>query len=56
MFAVLAAVAFGCGWVLDVSKADVPVALTPGALTLTGLFFLALHLCGVGAGWWARRP
>lgn len=56
MFAVLAAIAFGVGYVLDLAKADPPAAIAPPALLLLGLFCLALHLCGVGAGWTVRRP
>ena len=56
MLAVLAAIAFGVGYVLNLVKANPPAALAPGALLLLGLFFLALHLCGVGAGWSVRRP
>jgi hypothetical protein len=56
MLGILAAVTFGVAYVLDLVKADPPAALAPPALLLLGLFFLALHLIGVGAGWTVRRP
>lgn len=55
MLAILAAIAFGAAYVLDLVKAAPPEALSPPALTVLGLFFLALHLAGVDAGW-NRRP
>jgi hypothetical protein len=55
MLAILAAVTFGVAYVLDLVKAAPPDALTPAALTILGLFFLALHLCGIGAGWALNR-
>jgi len=54
MFAVLAAVLFAVGYILSGSAAHTNAWLSPGALTLAGLFCLALHLCGIGT--WTRRP
>jgi hypothetical protein len=56
MFAVIAAVIFGLGLILDWADAKVSDAFTPGTLMMAGLFCLALHLAGVGAGvrWGSR--
>lgn len=53
MFAILAAVAWGVGYVIDGSGARTPAWLSPGALILLGLACVALHLA---TGWWPRRP
>lgn len=57
MFAVIAAVIFGLGLILDWADADVGDAFTPATLMMAGLFCLALHLAGVGSGvrWGSRR-
>lgn len=55
MFAILAAISFGVAYVLDIARADPPIALTPGALTILGLLLLALHLCGIGNWTISRR-
>lgn len=55
MFAILSAITFGVAYILDIAKADVPIALTPGALTILGLLLLALHFCGVGSWTISRR-
>jgi hypothetical protein len=49
MFAVIAAIIFGLGLILDWTDADVGDAFTPGTLMMAGLFCLALHLAGVGS-------
>ena len=54
MLAILAAVLFAVGYILQASAAHTNTWLSPGALTLAGLFCLALHLAGVGT--WTRRP
>lgn len=54
MLAILAAVLFAVGYILSASAAHTNTWLSPGALTLAGLFCLALHLAGVGA--WTRKP
>jgi hypothetical protein len=56
MFAIIAAILFGLGLLLDLFNTDLgaPDLLSPGTLMMAGLFCVALHLCGVGAGW--RRP
>lgn len=56
MLGILAAITFGIAYVLDLAKANPPAALAPPALLLLGLFFLALHLIGVGTSWTVRRP
>jgi len=55
MFGILAIVAFGVAYVLDISRSNPPIALSPGALTIAGLFLLTAHLCGVGANWTINR-
>jgi len=55
MFAVLAAVAFGVAFVLNGAATVTTAWFSPTSLMLAGLFFLALHLCGVGAGWALTR-
>jgi hypothetical protein len=49
MFAIIAAVIFGLGLILDWANATVSDAFTPGTLMMAGLFCLALHLAGVGS-------
>lgn len=53
MLAILAAIAFGTGYILDASGAHTDAWLSPAALILLGLALLALHLA---TGWWPRRP
>lgn len=57
MFAVIAAVIFGLGLILDWADAQVSDAFTPGTLMMAGLLCIALHLAGVGSGvhWGTRR-
>jgi hypothetical protein len=52
MAGILAAILFAVAWVIDISRAQVDLAFQPQSLMLLGLFFLALHLCGV----WSRVP
>jgi hypothetical protein len=49
MFAVIAAIIFGLGLLLDLFNVQTSDAFTPGTLMMAGLFCLALHLAGVGA-------
>ncbi|MEN3358369.1 MAG: hypothetical protein V7637_2351 [Mycobacteriales bacterium] len=55
MFAIIAAVIFGLGLILDWADAKVSDAFTPQTLMMAGLFCVALHLAGVGSrvGGWA---
>ena len=48
MFAIIAAVIFGLGLILDWANTKVSDAFTPATLMMAGLFCLALHLAGVG--------
>jgi hypothetical protein len=48
MFAVIAAVIFGLGLILDLFDVKTSDAFTPATLMMAGLFCLALHLAGVG--------
>lgn len=54
MLAILAAIAFAIGWVLQVAGSAHAAWLQPAAMALLGLFFLALYL--VAPGWqpWKR--
>ncbi len=54
MLAIIAAVLFAVGYILDASAAHTSAWLSPGALTLAGLACLALHAAGIGT--WTRRP
>lgn len=55
MFGILAAVAYGIGYVEQGTAGHTSAWLSPLALLLGGSFFLALHLLGVGATWPTRR-
>ena len=50
MLATAAAVIFGLALLLDLADADLGDAFTPTTLLTAGLFCIALHLAGVGAG------
>lgn len=52
MLAILAAVAFAVGYILDASGAHTSAWLSPGALVLLGLALLALHLVAPS---WPRK-
>jgi hypothetical protein len=57
MAGVIAAVLFAVAFVINLSSANVSKAFQPESLMLAGLFFLALHLCGVWNGApWRRTP
>lgn len=49
MLAIVAALIFGLGLLLDLFDVKTSDAFTPGTLMMAGLFCLALHLAGVGA-------
>jgi hypothetical protein len=51
MLAVVAAIIFGLALLLDLADVEVGDALTNATLITAGLFCLALHFAGVGAGW-----
>lgn len=55
MFAVISAILFGVAFVLHGAASTTSIWFSPASLALLGLFCLALHLCGVGAGWTIRR-
>jgi hypothetical protein len=50
MLAILAAVFFGLAVLLDLANADLGDNITLALLVNIGLFCVALHLAGVGAG------
>ena len=57
MFAVIAAIIFAIELLLDWANVKTSDAFTPQTLLFAGLFCLALHFAGVGAGWsWRTRP
>lgn len=53
MFAIIAAILFGVGYVLTGSGDHTNAWLSPTALILAGLALLALHLSGIN---WTRKP
>jgi hypothetical protein len=55
MLAILAAVLFGLALLFDLADLNLGDALNQPTLMMAGLFCVALHLAGVGAGWRARR-
>lgn len=54
MFAILAAVAYGIGYIEQGSGGHTNAWFSP-MLLLAGSFFLALHLLGIGTSWTPRR-
>jgi hypothetical protein len=52
MLAVIAAVLFGAGLIIQGSGAHTNAWLSPVSLLLAGLACLALHLCGIN---WTRK-
>ncbi|WP_159942665.1 MULTISPECIES: hypothetical protein [unclassified Nocardiopsis] len=58
MFATIAAILFGLALLLELLGESIQDLVTPRALALAGLLFLALHVAGYGTGWggrWGRR-
>jgi hypothetical protein len=51
MLAAVGAVIFAIAYLINVTSTSTDAAFTPQALTIAGLFFVALHLGGFGAGW-----
>ena len=49
MFAIIAAIIFAIGLLLDLLDVKTSDAFTPTTLIMAGLFCLALHLAGIGA-------
>jgi len=58
MFALIAAVLFAVAFIINGSGGHPDVWFSPFSLALAGLFCIAVHLCGLGAGWFTivRRP
>ena len=50
----IAAVLFGIAFFINGSKTSTNVWFSPTSLMLAGLTCLALHLLGVGTGWYSR--
>lgn len=60
MFAIIAAILFGFGLLLDLLDSNLGAdgVFNAGTLMMAGLLCVALHLAGVGTGWrtgWRRR-
>lgn len=58
MFAIIAAILLGLALLLDLFDTNLGAddALNTSTLMVAGLFCIALHLAGVGAGWrWGAR-
>jgi hypothetical protein len=51
----IAAVLFAVAFFINGSKTSTNVWFSPTSLMLAGLTCLALHLLGVGTGWYSRR-
>lgn len=51
----IAVVLFAVAFFINGSKTSTNVWLSPTSLMLAGLTCLALHLLGVGTGWYSRR-
>lgn len=52
---VISAVLFGIAFFINGSKTSTNQWFSPTSLMLAGLCCLALHLLGVGTGWYSRR-
>ena len=55
MFAIIAAIVYGTGFVISGSGAHVSPWFTPLPMLLLGSMCLALHLAGIAAAWTVRR-
>ncbi|WP_329131392.1 hypothetical protein OG552_10085 [Streptomyces sp. NBC_01476] len=51
MLAAVGAVILFIAWLINVTNTHTDAAFTPWSLMVAGLFFVALHLAGVGTGW-----
>jgi hypothetical protein len=55
MFAIAAAIIFALALLFGLADLNPGDALNQSTLLMAGLFCIALHLVGVGAGWRPRR-
>lgn len=55
MFGIISAILFGVSFILNGAGSHTSVWFSPFSLMLAGLFFLALHMLGVGTGWTINR-
>lgn len=55
MFAIAAAVIFALALLFDLADLNPGDAFNQSTLLMAGLFCIALHLAGAGAGWRPRR-
>jgi len=51
MLAAVGAVILAIAYLINVTDTSTDAAFTPMSLLIAGLFFVALHLAGVGSGW-----
>jgi hypothetical protein len=51
MLAAVGAVIFAIGYIINATSTSTDAGFTPFSLLLAGLFCVALHLVGIGAGW-----
>jgi hypothetical protein len=55
MLAAVGAVILAIAYLINATSTSTDAAFTPFSLLVAGLFFVALHLAGVGSGWSAPR-
>ncbi|WP_037908839.1 hypothetical protein [Actinacidiphila yeochonensis] len=51
MFAAVGAVVLAIAYLLNATSTHTDAAFTPFSLLIAGVFLVALHLAGFGAGW-----
>jgi hypothetical protein len=56
MLAAVGAIIFAIAYLINVTSTSTDAAFTPFSLMVAGLFFVALHMAGVGSGWSPSRP
>jgi len=52
MLAIIAAIVFAIAFLLDVTSTATNAVFAPASLLLLGLTCLALHIGGIGTGWY----
>jgi hypothetical protein len=51
MLAAVGAVILAIAYLINATNTSTDAAFTPLSLLLAGVFFVALHLAGIGSGW-----